>query len=461
MSAIRGTTSGTFNFRPDFADWVVECFERIGVGPTALDDPRYIISARRSANILATDLAANRGVNLWLVGDETLNVPLIPGEASYLLPDNVITLLDCYRRQYTPDEDYQTLGFAPQVMTNADGEPILSALGEPMLIGPGSGVFSTTAGDQFVTMNWPAHGRAPGDPIFFFMPVTAGAMSLTNFAIVADVLDSDTLRFLAPSPAVVSHNGTGGTALFVSHAGLDFITVIMPFHGYVVGDMFPITVPAVVGGITLTGIYTVNEVLTPYSFNIATIPQAPLTPGLWLLGVPTSGLGGGQVLAEGAGPNPVATSTQTVFENGGQLLVTSQAPGVLMNDIIMWPVSRNDYAAFPNKNVEGTPSVFWFDRSGKRRIFLWSTPQDGSLWGFIAYRMRYMEDIEPDALIDMPRRFFGAWNAMLTAALAEKFRPELFQEKTQLAEIAWERAANADREMVSSYIVPQLQSYYR
>ena len=67
------TSSGTYNFKPTFADWVVEAFERIQIGPTALEDARYIISARRSANLIALDLSANRGVNLWLVGDETLN----------------------------------------------------------------------------------------------------------------------------------------------------------------------------------------------------------------------------------------------------------------------------------------------------------------------------------------------------------------------------------------------------
>jgi hypothetical protein len=459
MSALP-TTSGTFNFKPAFSDWIVECYERIQIGSAALDDPKYIISARRSANLICLDLAANRGANLWLIGDETLNVPLVAGQASYPLPDNTISLFDVYLRQYTPDLNFQVLGFSPQVMTQANGEPVLTALGEPMLIAPGVDVFSVTAGDQFVTMNWPAHGLLPGFPIFFQMPVTAGAMTLTGFAIVSEVLDSDNLKFLAPTPSRVTHVGTGGTPLFVSHGGLPNVTVVLPGHGLTAGTLFPIQIPVAVGGFLLVpGLYTINEVLTPFSFNIFSIPSAPLQPGLFLLSTPTSGLGT-QALGD-VGNLPLADFTQTVYENGGQLLVSSQSPGVLFEDTMLWPLSRNDYAVLPDKFGKGRPSVYWYDRSIDRNVNLWLTPQDGSTWGFIAYRMRHMQDVELTVPIDMPRRFFPAFCSLLTGYLAEKFKPEVFADKMMKGEADWERAANADREMVSSYIVPDFSRYTR
>src|SRR5215469_5501503 len=116
MSAVH-QTSGTYNFRPDFADWIIEAYERIQIGPAALDDPKYIISARRSANLICLDFVANRGVNLWAVGDETLNVPLVAGQDFYSLPSNVVTLLDCYRRQYTADTDFTPIGFTSNPVT--------------------------------------------------------------------------------------------------------------------------------------------------------------------------------------------------------------------------------------------------------------------------------------------------------------------------------------------------------
>ena len=456
------TTSGTFDFNPEFSDWVIESFERIGIGPAALDDPKYIISARRSANLILLDLSGNRGANLAAIGDETLNVPLVQGKADYLLPRNVITLLDAYLREFTPDlENWRTDGFTLTPVLAA-GQPVLTTYGEPAVAGTGSGVFSTTENSQYATMYWQAHGLMPGDPVFFYFPVTCGPVTLKNFIIVSDVIDSSTFKFLLPYPAPVTRTGVGGTALFSTRAGLDFITVTLPSHGYVIGDAFPIPLQMTVGGVVLYGLYTVNSVVDPHNFTISTMPGAPLTAPYWLVGTSGYGLGGPGVLSPGPS-GPVAMTTEVAFENYGQLLVTSQAPGVQFRDLMMWPLSRNDYSVLPNKESQGRPAVYWFDRApeNKMRIFIWSTPQAGNLWGFHVYRMRYFEDAEMPNGVDMPRRMLPAFTAQLTAALAEKFSPQMFQEKLQLAEILWERAANADRELVNSYIIPQLQSYFR
>jgi hypothetical protein len=238
----------------------------------------------------------------------------------------------------------------------------------------------------------------------------------------------------------------------------------MSYHGLVVGNQFPISVATDVGGLTLdTGLYTINEIIDPHQFSIATVPQAPLDAPLFILG--SSGLGQG-VLGDDPGVWPQAPFTESVFENGGRLLVTSQAPNVLYNDVIMTGISRTDYSGLPNKTAPGTPSVFWYDRAEtpgahKQRVFLWSAASPGSTLGFICFRMRYMEDAETDAAMQMPRRMLPAFTAMLTAALAEKYKPQMFQEKLQLAEALWDRAANSDSEYVNMFIRPELSSYFR
>src|ERR1700758_209989 len=93
-------SSGTWNFNPAIADFIIECYERIQIYAPALTDTKYIISARRSSNIVLEDWSGNRGVNLWAVGDDdaVLTIPLIPGQASYRLPTNVVYVLDSYLR---------------------------------------------------------------------------------------------------------------------------------------------------------------------------------------------------------------------------------------------------------------------------------------------------------------------------------------------------------------------------
>src|SRR5215469_5890497 len=110
---------------PIFGDAIIEAFERIQIEPAVLDDPKYIIGARRSANLILEDLSANRGLNLWTVGDETLNIPMVGGKAEYLLPESVVQVLDAYIRQFTPGGNYREVGHAPAFETEEDGTPVV------------------------------------------------------------------------------------------------------------------------------------------------------------------------------------------------------------------------------------------------------------------------------------------------------------------------------------------------
>lgn len=458
-------SSGTYEFRPAFADWIIEAYERIQIPPPVLDDPSYIISARRSANLLLQDMGANRGCNLWSIGDETLNIPMVGGQESYILPDNVVYLLDSYIRTYTPNPIYREIGHSPTFARDEHGVPMLEDSGEPIIVSPGSEVFWTQEGSPYITMRWPGHGLMPGAPIFFRMPIAVGSLTLTNFVIVARVIDRDTLTFVAPEPARATRHGCGATALFVATVNQRHITVILPHHGYTIGDRFPVTIPTDVGGIRLHGEYSVVSTIGLHKFQIPSVPglhwpdtkENILSEGSEPQDVNDSG----RVLDMGVDSMPRARFTESVYENGGALVATSQAPGVHWTDVILWPISRNDYSALPNKTVEGRPSVFWFDRTIERKLYLWAAPARGHHWGFITYRMRYLEDADPTSQLDLPRRFWPAFTAQLTASLAEKYNPAVFQQKFQLAEVMWERAAAADREMVGTFITPTLQPYFR
>lgn len=82
------TTSGTTTFNLDLNDAVEEAFERCGVELRTGYDLR---TARRSLNLLFADWA-NRGVNLWTVSQDTIN--LTQGTNTYSLPLDTVDLLE-------------------------------------------------------------------------------------------------------------------------------------------------------------------------------------------------------------------------------------------------------------------------------------------------------------------------------------------------------------------------------
>ena len=60
-------------------------------------------------------------------------------------------------------------------------------------------------------------------------------------------------------------------------------------------------------------------------------------------------------------------------------------------DRIMLPVSRSEYASYPNKQSQGAPTVAWFDRLLSPTVTLWPTP-NGQQAYFKYYRLRQTQD---------------------------------------------------------------------
>lgn len=80
--------SGIANFNLDLTEIVEEAFERAGSEMRSGYDLR---TARRSLNLLFADWA-NRGINMWTFEQGTIN--LVPGTATYNLPEDTVDLLE-------------------------------------------------------------------------------------------------------------------------------------------------------------------------------------------------------------------------------------------------------------------------------------------------------------------------------------------------------------------------------
>jgi hypothetical protein len=82
------TTSGTASFNLNLTEIVEEAFERAGGELRSGYDLR---TARRSLNLLFADWA-NRGLNMFTF--EQGSIPLVPGVATYALPNDTVDLLE-------------------------------------------------------------------------------------------------------------------------------------------------------------------------------------------------------------------------------------------------------------------------------------------------------------------------------------------------------------------------------
>lgn len=86
--SIYTNTSGAATFNLDLNEAVEEAFERCG---SELRTGYDLRTARRSLNLLFADWA-NRGVNLWTVAQDTIN--LTQGTNTYNLPQDTVDLLE-------------------------------------------------------------------------------------------------------------------------------------------------------------------------------------------------------------------------------------------------------------------------------------------------------------------------------------------------------------------------------
>ncbi len=63
---------------------------------------------------------------------------------------------------------------------------------------------------------------------------------------------------------------------------------------------------------------------------------------------------------------------------------------VSSRDRILYPISRSEYAAYPNKTQQGVPSVYWFDRQIVPKMNLYLAPND--VYSVKTYRVKQIED---------------------------------------------------------------------
>ena len=131
-------------------------------------------------------------------------------------------------------------------------------------------------------------------------------------------------------------------------------------------------------------------------------------------------------------------------------------------DRIMTPISRTEYANYPNKQQQGAPNVAWFDRLLSPSVTIWPTP-NGQQASFKYYRLRQTQDsnLQNGQNVEIPVYFLEPYVFGLATRLAAIWAPERAVGLKALADEAWGVAIRQNVEQANIYISCQLNGYYR
>lgn len=132
-------------------------------------------------------------------------------------------------------------------------------------------------------------------------------------------------------------------------------------------------------------------------------------------------------------------------------------------DRIIMPVSRTEYASYPNKEQQGFTTTFWFDRLISPTITLWPVPDGSSAQYLKYYRVRQIQDAATSnaTQVEIPYLWLDAFAYGLAARLAVIWSPDKVAMLKPLADEAYQIAAEQNIEQAQQYISPQIMGYYR
>lgn len=156
------------------------------------------------------------------------------------------------------------------------------------------------------------------------------------------------------------------------------------------------------------------------------------------------------------------TSTYPVDANTVVMLDAYIEYGDPAIDRIIMPISRTEYASYPNKAQQGFPTVFWFDRLLSPTVTIWPVP-DGSQTSLKYYKVSRIQDANMNGTqeVDIPPIWLEAFAYGLAERLAMIWAPEKVAIFKPMADESYQIAATQNVETAQQYISPQVSGYWR
>lgn len=140
----------------------------------------------------------------------------------------------------------------------------------------------------------------------------------------------------------------------------------------------------------------------------------------------------------------------------------TQGSGEETIDQILLPISRSEYASYPNKQQQGVPTVFWNDRTLSPTISLYLTPN--AEWPTLNYyvvRQLMDANLANGGSVDVPSVWLKAFTDAVTLELAVSWAPDRVPMLQPIADKSYELAALQNEETSQLYISPLVGGYYR
>jgi hypothetical protein len=184
--------------------------------------------------------------------------------------------------------------------------------------------------------------------------------------------------------------------------------------------------------------------------NFMLVTLSNLQPNLWEVDLKTV------PLVQGSATYTVPAETVTILD----LYISYGNPPT---DRYLNQISRTEFAAIPNKTQQAFPNQFWFDRLISPTITFWPVPDSGGPYVAKYYSVRQTQDavLANGLTVEVPYRFLEVFTSGVAWKLAEKYAPQMCQEKMMYYDRALKEAQTQDTENVSMYIIPALGGYYR
>ena len=229
---------------------------------------------------------------------------------------------------------------------------------------------------------------------------------------------------------------------------------------------------------TTSGTYTYNPTLGElvlYAFNLIGVRNTSLTeehmlgarmaanllladwsnetPNLWKVDQVVVPLVAGQATYAVDAKTVMILDAYMTIDNG-------LSPAI---DRIILPISRSEYATYPNKTQQGFTTVFWFDRLISPTVTLWPVPDGTSAQYLKYYRVTQMEDADftSGQTVDIPYRWLNAFADGMAVQLGRSWAPASVAVNQGFADKSYARAYAQDTENTPLYISPMLGGYYR
>lgn len=161
---------------------------------------------------------------------------------------------------------------------------------------------------------------------------------------------------------------------------------------------------------------------------------------------------------------PLVEGQATYAVDGNTIMVldayTTTSSGI---DRVIMPISRTEYASYPNKTQQGFPTSYWFDRLVSPTITLWPVPDGSSATILKYYRVRQVQDanLQNGENVEIPYRWLEAFADGLAYRLARIWQPQMAVALKGQADESYQIAAEQDVEVVNTYISPMISSYFR